>query len=181
MRPRQTRPFPWPRRWLVTDERMGDALWRGIRTLPRGSGVLFRHHGLDRRERIRLGREIARWCRRRGLLLAVSRDVGLARQLGAALVHNPAASPGLLPVSRSVHRQADLAESGRAALLFLSPVFETRSHPGARPLGLHEAGRLARLARAPSIALGGVDERRFTALRASGFAGYAGIDCWIRI
>jgi len=115
------------------------------------------------------------------LLLAVSRDAGLARRLGAALVHNPAGPPGLMPFSRSVHDAAEARLVAGAALVFVSPVFPTASHPGAPHLGIEEAGRLRRLSRVPAIALGGMDERKFARLRARGFDGYAGIDCWIRI
>ena len=35
---------PWPREWLMTDERMGDRLWEAIDGMPPGSGVVFRHY-----------------------------------------------------------------------------------------------------------------------------------------
>jgi len=162
---------------------MGDGLWRGLARLPRGSGVVFRHHSLDSRERERVGRIVARICRRRRLQLAVSRDVALARRLGAALVHNPATGWGLMPHSRPVHdeREADLARREAAALVFISPVFATTSHPGAEPPSLDRAAALVRRSGRPAIALGGMDEAKFRAIRGRGFAGYAGIDCWIRI
>jgi thiamine-phosphate pyrophosphorylase len=167
----------------MTDERMGDALWPALARLPRGSGVVFRHHSLPPLQRERLGRSVARLCRRRGLILAVSRDVGLARRLGAALVHNPTGSHGLLPHSRSVHDdiEAQRAKREGAALAFISPVFATRSHDGGEALGIAGAVRLAQRSGGRSIALGGMGEARFTHLRACGFHGYAGIDCWIRI
>lgn len=181
MRPRQTRPFPWPRRWLVTDERIGDALWAALQRLPRGSGVLFRHHSLSPFERERTGRAIARVCQRRELVLAVSRDPRLARRLSAALVHNPIRCPGLMPHSQSVHDEveADKARHDRAALVFVSPVFETRSHTNAVPLGVDHARRLVRRSSAQGIALGGMDEERFTRCRGGGIEAYAGIDCWL--
>lgn len=183
MRPRQTRPFAWPRRWLVTDERMGSGLWSALAHLPRGAGVVFRHHMLPARTRERLGRAVARLCRRRGLCLAVSRDVALARRLGAALVHNPAAPHGLMPHSRPVHdeREAELARLEGATFVFISPMFSTASHPDAVPLSLERAAGLIRKSGRPGIALGGMDEVRFARIRSQGFAGYAGIDCWIRI
>ena len=166
----------------MTDERIGEELWPALAHLPRGSGVILRHHGLPAEERERLGRDIARTCRRQDLVLGVSRDVGLARRLGAALVHNPAGPPGLMPHSRSVHDEgeAQAARAARAALVFVSPVFATRSHPDAAALGADQAAELALLSGAPAIALGGMDELRFRALHGRGFYGYAGIDCWLR-
>lgn len=165
----------------MTDERMGDRLFAAIRRLPRGSGVVFRHDHLPPASRERLARKVARACRRRGLVLAVARDVGLARRVGAELAHQPTGATGLMPVSRSVHdaSEARAARRSGAAILFVSPIFPTRSHPDRVALGIAEAARLARLSGGFAVALGGMDERRFAAIRTHGFSGYAGIDCWL--
>jgi thiamine-phosphate pyrophosphorylase len=44
-----------------------------------------------------------------------------------------------------------------AGLVFLSPVFATASHPGAAALGPARWVRMARFARLPVAALGGID------------------------
>jgi thiamine-phosphate pyrophosphorylase len=62
----------------------------------------------------------------------------------------------------------------------LSPLFATRSHPGARALGLLRFAALSRATRLPVIALGGVDARRFERLRRIGTYGWAAIDAWSR-
>jgi thiamine-phosphate pyrophosphorylase len=62
--------------------------------------------------------------------------------------------------------------------VFLSPVFPTRSHPGARALGRVRFGLIAQQARIPVIALGGMDARKGRSLRALGAYGWAGIDAW---
>lgn len=164
----------------MTDPRMGDELFDAVRALPEGAGIVFRHGELNRAERLRLGLAVARAAARRGLVLGVAGDVALARQLGASLVHNPGQHPGLMPHSRSVHNEVEAEAACRAgaALAFVSPVFPTRSHPGRVALGDIEAARLARIAGGGAIALGGMDEERFAALRGP-FHGYAGIDCWL--
>ena len=86
-----------------------------------------------------------------------------------------------MPYSRSVHDASEARLGAGAALVFVSPVFPTSSHPAAAHLGIEGADRLRRLSGVPAIALGGMDERKFAQLRARGFFGYAGIDCWIRI
>ena len=171
----------WPIAWLVSDERMGGALIPAVERVPEGSGVLFRNLGTARDERQALAARVTRICRRRGLIFGIARDVGLARNLGAAFVHNPATDPQGLPASYSVHslEEAARARSAGAALAFVSPVHPTRSHPGAPALGPAEASRLARACGCPAIALGGMDSTRFAALE--GFHGWAGIDAWIRI
>lgn len=167
---------------LMTDERAGTGLFDAIERLPRGAGIVFRHYPLDRRARSLLGRQVARSARRRGLRLLIGGDEALARRLGAQAVHQPVGgrrSP--LPRTYAVHdvRQLRRATCLGASLIFLSPMFWTRSHPGREPLARMRAAALVRLAPMPVIALGGMNPRRFAALRDLGFAGWAGIDAWL--
>jgi thiamine-phosphate pyrophosphorylase len=165
----------------MTDERMGEALWHALARLPRGSGVVFRHDTLPRPDRLRLGRKVSAVARRRGLVLAVAGDMRLAAMLNAALVHRPRSHPGGLPHSLPVHdvAQAIEARRSRADLVFVSPLFATRSHPDRAALGAKQGVSLARKSGAKAIALGGMNEKRWRPLRPH-FYGYAGIDCWIR-
>ena len=174
----------WPRRWLMTDERIGDRLWQAIDRLPAGDGgIVFRHHSLSDAERLQLGLKVAMAARERGLVLAVSRSPDLARELGAELHHNPAGDSSL-PFSLAVHNEGE-AENARlrgAVLAFISPVYETRSHADATALGPERAAELARLVECPAIVLGGMSEARFEELANAfpgRFHGYAGIDCWL--
>ena len=173
---------PWPRRWLMTDERLGESLWQAIEALPQGGGIVFRHYSLADAQRAALGREIAGVARARSLVLTIARSRNFADELGAALVHNPE-GPGPLPCSMAVHDEAQAAAAwtAGAALVFVGPVHPTRSHPGAPALGLVKAAELAALAGCPAIAQGGMDERRYEELESvfpGAFHGYAGIDCW---
>jgi thiamine-phosphate pyrophosphorylase len=120
--------------------------------------------------------------RRRGALLAVAGDAVLARDLGAELVHNPKGPALGRPFSRSVHDEAEAEAAARegAALVFVSPVYPTRSHPLATALGERRAARLAALAGVPAVALGGVKAAAWPRLRDLGFAGWAGIDAWLK-
>ena len=149
-----------PAQWLITDDRLGDVR-EAIRRLPRGSGVLVRHHHLAAGDRARLLSEIRRLARARGLQVTDEADGSLVR------VHDA-----------SEIRQAGL---GRAAILLLSPLHETRSHPGRRPLPRMRAAALARLARQPVLALGGMDRRRFRTLKSLGDDGWAAIDGWLGV
>jgi thiamine-phosphate pyrophosphorylase len=170
----------WPEQWLLTDERMNAELSGAIRrAAATGAGIIVRHHRSPPEQR----RSIAAQVIAAGALLGISRDVELARELGAALVHNPTFAPGPLPFSLSVHDEAEAlaAASSDAALVFVSPVFATRSHPGARALGIRGAQELARRSGHPAIALGGMDETRGKALIHAGFSGWAAIDRWLRI
>ncbi|MFL6730781.1 MAG: thiamine phosphate synthase, partial [Sphingomicrobium sp.] len=64
----------------MTDERMGERLWRAIDHLPvKHAGIVFRHYGLPSDARLLLARRIADICHRRALTLAIAADVELAR------------------------------------------------------------------------------------------------------
>jgi thiamine-phosphate pyrophosphorylase len=156
--------------WLFTDAvRLLDPL-AAARRLPRGlGGVVFRPEGLaDGRT---IGLALGRICRSQGLALSVARDFGLAHTLRghgvAAGLHlrggRPARwMPSTVPVlTASAHGRAELARARRAgaALVFLSPVFPTASHPGKPALGALRWAGLARRAGVAVAALGGVDER----------------------
>jgi thiamine-phosphate pyrophosphorylase len=71
-----------------------------------------------------------------------------------------------------------VAERAGADFVFLSPVFPTRSHPGAAALGPIRFGLLARGTHVPVIALGGMDPRRAQRLEKFNVYGWAGIDAW---
>lgn len=149
-----------PRQWLVADGRVGENLYRAVRSLPRGSGILFLYRGLRRGERARLLAKLRRLATPRGVLI-IDEATG-----GGARVHD-----------RNELRQAGLCD---VPLIFLSPLFPTRSHPEWKRIPLMRAAALVRLAKAPVIALGGMDERRFRRIRGLGFSGWAGIDAWMR-
>lgn len=163
-----------PTRWLMTDERMGDALWRALERLPRGGGVVFRHYGLDDATRRRVFARVRRIARRRGLVVI---RAGTIRMPGEAGVHNGRGA-GLRTCSVHSVAEARRARRLRAGLAFVSPVHATRSHPGTPVLGVRGARAIAAKLTMPAIALGGMDERRFRGL-ASVFHGWAGIDAWL--
>ena len=176
---------PWPRAWLMTDERIGDRLWQAIDALPAAEGgIVFRHYGLDIQARLTLGRQLAARSIERRLVLAVAGSRSLAAELGAKLVHNPD-SIGAMPCSMAVHDegQALAARDAGAALAFIAPLYPTRSHPDAPTLGAARAAELAAIAGCPAIALGGLNPDRFCTLDAEfpgAFHGFAGIDCWLK-
>ena len=155
----------------MTDERIGDALWRALRRLPPGSGVVFRHYSVDRRARLRLWVALRRRARARGMVVLSA---------GGLLPGADGAHGGRRPSSAPAHdrREAIAAVRAGARLLFVSPLFPTASHPGAPALGAARAGRIARGLDVQAIALGGMDARRWRAARGAGFDGWAGIDAW---
>lgn len=153
--------------------------------LPVGGLVILRHYGAP--ERADLACRLARQCRARRLGLLVAGDLAMAVALGAGLHLAEARAREANARIRLWHRRTGrvlsvaahsrpaLARAARigADLALLSPVFVTASHPEARPLGALRFRLLARGARLPVWALGGVNSFTVRALRASRAAGIA--------
>jgi thiamine-phosphate pyrophosphorylase len=144
--------------WLLSDARNDALLDAAIARLPRGSGVVFRHYHLSVAERRLRFAAVRRLCRARGHVLILAGTPALTKAWRAD------GSYGAPCHGRTIATAHDLAQIGRANRLnaravMLSPVFPTRSHPGAVTLGplrfLALAGRVA----AQVIALGGMTPR----------------------
>ncbi len=148
--------------WLFTDARRQRDPRAAVARLPRGlAGVVLRHD--NEPGRAALGRALARICRARRLALVVAGDARLAAALRAGVHLRGGRWPGLVRprrglVTSSAHSRLELLRAGRAgaALAFLSPAFATASHPDATALGPVRWAVLARRARVPVLALGGI-------------------------
>jgi thiamine-phosphate pyrophosphorylase len=142
---------------------MGDALLPSILALPRGSGVIFRHYGLNKMARRALFARVEAVARKRRLVVLIGgEDHGRHRGSITAPVHSI--------------RERIAAERNKAALLFVSPLYPTASHPSGKALGRVRFGMLIHGAKCPIIALGGMDKRRARALQSFGIYGWAAID-----
>mgnify|MGYP000672234576 CR=1 FL=1 len=179
----------WPALVLLTDDtRLADPR-EAIKSLPQKSAVLFRHY--DDPER---AGHLARWAglaRDHGHAVWVAKDVDLARRLNADVLHMPEGlmgeinaiqnrHPGLT-ISAAAHSADAVMKAANLSLgaVLISPVFSTRSHPGAEPLGPDKASALARLAHECGMrayALGGIRDETAVLLAGSHFTGLAAID-----
>jgi thiamine-phosphate pyrophosphorylase len=157
----------------MTDERLGDGLWAALRRLPRGSGVVFRHYATPARERRILFRRVVRIARARGLVVV---RAGERAGFGEDGVHGGARGSGLRTAPAHDRREAVAAVRRGVEVVFVSPAFGTRSHPGGKTLGARAARRVCQGLPVVAIALGGMDARRFR--RLTGFDGWAAIDAW---
>jgi thiamine-phosphate pyrophosphorylase len=163
---------PLPRLWLMTDERVGARLLDAVARLPAGAGIVFRHYSLEESERRQLF-DAVRAAHPGLLLLAGPPDLAATWDADGSHGRHQGA------ITASAHDLAELriAEAVGAQLVFLSPVYGTRSHPKARPLGPEGFAVLAAQTALPVVALGGMNAARATGL--SGAYGWAGIDAWL--
>jgi thiamine-phosphate pyrophosphorylase len=162
-----------PRLWLMTDERMGDALLPSVAALPKGSGVLFRHYSLGMARRS-LFDQVRSVCRKRRHKLIVAGMPKLARTWGAVGAHGQYFGTTTAPV-HSV-RERLVAERAGAKLIFVSPIFATATHIRHKGLGRVRFGMISSGAKVPVIALGGMTRDKARALSQFGIYGWAAID-----
>ncbi|MBY0305628.1 MAG: thiamine phosphate synthase [Sphingomonas sp.] len=167
-----------PTQWLMTDERMADGLWAALDRVPRGGGIIFRHYSLDRQARRALFDDVRRIARRRRLTLLVAGNDGWG--WGSDGTHGRSARQRHGIKSWPAHNAREIIAGRRAGadMILVSPIFATRSHPGAAHLGIVRAAALAKLAPGRAIALGGVGPRQAKRLAQAGFQGWAAIDAW---
>jgi len=177
-----------PAALLVTDERRVPDPVPAARSLPPGSGIIFRHYGLSERARTECAARLAAVACERGLALFIAGDFALARAVGASGLHLPehavtdirllhiARNHGLA-VTAAAHSWRAVIRAGTRGVdaVLVSPVFPTASHPGARSLGVLRLAWIAAHAAVPVYALGGVTVRTVQRLRACGCAGIAAV------
>ncbi len=151
-------PGPDPSRFLETLQRSLEA---GVRL------VQLRVRSLAPAPLRALAREALAVCRAQGAWMLVNGDADLAEAIGADGVHLRAAALAALRerplgpgrwVGASCHDERALGRAQALGVDFvlLSPVRETASHPGARPLGWERFRSLAGQANHPVYALGGL-------------------------
>jgi thiamine-phosphate pyrophosphorylase len=143
-----------PEQWLIVDGQADGEQWQALGKLARGSGVLLLQ-ALCAKDRRRL------------------RHLAGARELVVVV-------EGFRTAVR-VHNQHELtrAMGERAALVLVSPLHPTRSHPDWKPLPRMRAATLARLSgRRRAIALGGMNRQRYGRIAPLGYIGWAGISAF---
>ena len=183
------RPNAFPRRWFLTDSRLGEQVWPVLAGLPQDVGVIVRVK--DPRRDKPLARRLIAACRKRGLTVLLSGPVLLALELKADGAHLPEAEArrgsnrrpraGFLLTAAAHSRPALIrAERLGADGAFLSPVFPTRSHPGARTLGVPRFGMMKQGLSVPVLALGGMDEAAAKRLSPMQPYGWGAIDAWMK-
>ena len=160
-----------PDLWLFTDNRQGDALWSAIGRLPKGrAGVIVRTSThFDRIRTI---------CRARRLIFIVAGTAKLARAVKADGFHGRHRGALTAPA----HNQREVIQAQRAGvrLIFISPVFPTRSHPGAPALTPVRFGLLANRSNIAVAALGGMTAKRYQSLRKLGAVAWGAVDALTR-
>lgn len=149
MRTRQTD----PELWLIIKRDVDRELWKLLRRLPRRSGILLVNQLAPSDQR-----RLRNLAHSRGYIVSVE---GRGR---AFRVHS------LRELTRALLSQP--------RWVLISPIYETRTHPGWTPLPRMRAAALARLSAGKAVALGGMNAKRYRHLAALGFKSWAGISAF---
>ncbi|WP_298189819.1 thiamine phosphate synthase [Novosphingobium sp.] len=167
---------PVPRVVLLSDARNDHRLESAISRLPPGSALVFRHYHLPPAARRARFEVLRRLCGRRRVLILTAGEAhgwradgryGAPRDLGRTAGLRLATAHSLAEIGTAIR--------ARASAILLSPVYPTRSHPGAPVLGAVRFLALAHRSPLPVIALGGMTRRRAARLPVWGWAAIDGL------
>jgi thiamine-phosphate pyrophosphorylase len=180
--------LPSPPLLLVTDRRqarrplaevVGAALAAGCRWIS------LREKDLPQDEQVPLARMLLPMIRRHGARLSIHGAAALAKLAGVDGVHLPsgadtaAARAELGPqqlIGVSIHTvtEAEAIDPAVVDYALAGPAFETVSKPGYGPeIGRKGLAEMARVARVPLLAIGGINTLRVAEVIAAGCAGVA--------
>jgi thiamine-phosphate pyrophosphorylase len=171
--------------WLFTDEARLPDPRPIVACLPKGlCGVVLRHDRAP--DRTQLGEDLAKICKARRIVLVVAGDWKLAHHLRAGVhlrggrkIRNAVAVIGAL-ITSSSHNPAETARANRAgaAAIFVSPLFTTLSHPGAKPLGTVRWKAVSLKFHGARLALGGITAEKLRSIPSPQCWGFGAIGCF---
>jgi thiamine-phosphate pyrophosphorylase len=180
--------LPHPPLLLVTDRRQARRPLAEIVASALGAGcrwISLREKDLPDDEQVPLARSLLPSVRRYGAVLTLHGEAALAKLAGIDGVHlssgaDPAAARALLGPTKlvgvSIHTVGDAEAINRSCVNYAlaGPAFETASKPGYGPeIGRKGLADIARAARVPVLAIGGINAANLDQVLATGCAGIA--------
>lgn len=187
---RKALPAHLPPLFALTDPVRTPDLETYANALPEGSGLIYRHFGLE--GAYIAAKRLSKIARKRHLYLLIGNDPHLAIAVGANGVHWSQArlhearrwkTRFGLQTGAAHSRQAVMhaADAGLDAAL-LSTVFPSKSPTASQPMGAHRFHKQARLSPIPLYALGGLHpENMQRVARSGGIAAIEGLQALSRM
>ncbi len=182
------RVLPDPPLLLVTDRRQARRPLEEVVAAALRAGcrwVSLREKDLPQDEQVLLARTLAPMARACGAKLTLHGEAALAKLAGTDGVHLPSGADAIAarallgpekPVGVSIHTvsEAEAIDPAHLDYALAGPAFETASKPGYGPeIGRKGLAEIARAARVPVLAIGGINAARLGELIAAGAAGVA--------
>jgi thiamine-phosphate pyrophosphorylase len=180
--------LPDPPLLVVTDRRQARRPLPEIVAAALASGcrwVSVREKDLPEEEQVPLARMLLPLARRHGACVMLHGEVSLAKLAGVDGVHLPSGADAvaarallgpqkLIGVSIHTVTEAETVDPDVVDYALAGPAFETVSKPGYGPeIGRRGLSDIARAARVPLLAIGGINTTRVAEVIAAGCAGVA--------
>jgi thiamine-phosphate pyrophosphorylase len=176
---------------FFTDRKKISDIENTIKNLPKKSVIIIREYDLDKKNREIFAQKIITIAKAKGFKTLIGKDFALAKKLKADGVHF--SDFDKLPqqifrnksfiLSFSCHSLKSVLriEKLKADMIFVSPIFPTTSHPGAKIIGLRNLVKIAVKAKSSNYAakiyaLGGINLTNLKSLRKLPISGFGAID-----
>ncbi len=164
--------------------------------MPQNSAFIFREYDLNQQKRQELAEKIFAICQEKSCKFLIGKDLELARKIEADGVHfsdldfvdgfdNASVVAGFarkFTISLSCHslQSVQKAQNSGADVIFLSPIFATKSHANAKTLDLENLAEACKSSTKPIFALGGISEKNLASIAKCGARGFGGIEIFTR-
>lgn len=184
---------------FFSDQKKVQNIEESIKKLPKNSAIIIREYHLNDKERLNFAKKVIKFAKKRGIKILIGKDIALARKVGANGVHF--SDFDKLPInllknrkfrkkfifSYSCHSEKSLQKTYELNpdMVFISPIFQTSSHPGTKPLGLRNLAKIAFKNKNHSYlplkiyALGGISLVKLKSIRKIPISGFGAIDLFI--
>ena len=183
---------------FFTDRKRCDNLITIIKKLPKNSAVIFREYDLEEEKREKLAREILLICKQKSHKIIIGKNLDLATEIKADGVHfsdNDILSSKIFLQLRNnkkinskngtkfifsfaCHNFLSVVKCQKMPvdLIFISPIFATKSHEDLPTFGLQRLSRVLRFSKKPVFALGGINKKNIHIVKKLGASGFGGIE-----
>ena len=165
--------------WFLTDSIKTKTPLETSRKLPANSGILIRSYNIQNKDII-IKNIINLKKRKLHTVLVSGRHKSHSNVDGVHLPSwlNSSFFINKKLISMSAHGARDIRKSIniKADIIFISPIFDTTSHPESKNIGVIKLGLMAKLFKKPIVALGGINNNNISRLKGLPIIGCAGID-----
>lgn len=174
---------------FFTDRKRCDDLKKIVKNLPKNSAIIFREYDLNKAKRQELALEIFAICKNFGHKFLIGKDLELARAIKADGIHFSdldfchnyffaQKNKKKFIISLACHslKSLAIAQKSAADIIFLTPIFVTKSHKNTKILGLKNLEKACQISLKPVFALGGVNEKNIAKIARCGAFGFGAIE-----
>ena len=157
--------------------------------IPKKSAILLRAYKLKNRKKI--AKQLLKFCRMKKIKLLIGSDIKLAKDINADGVHFPEYMIKKKKIKWDIFKKTKLkkdwivttaahniqtlkkAENFDIDAALLSPVFNSKSHPNTKSLGINKFSKILKKTNLPIYALGGINIKNIKSLLETDIIGYA--------